>query len=597
MRKGVLPKNYLLEGKYAVLLFIKQSNNAETYRVKGNDGQLYFLKLFNYAKLHRSAFDSEGNLLEIELIKNIHHPNIISYKDSGELIYEGNKYSFLVLDFISGETLAECIAREPVTSLYDVKQALWGVLSGLDYLHSLPDPVIHNEIMPQNIMLDLSGDVPQAKLIGFGYARLFHQSSKSYNREGLNLNYVAPECFNNLYMPQSDLFSVGAVMYQMLFGLPPWFKDISKFQAEREKAEDIILRQRENPLVFPEIAGRIVDFKASFLNIVKKSLQSDYEKRFQSAFEFLQALNGEIEVEAFDINQEEKVNKQTFKRFTKQKEEGLGFDAIVGMHELKEQLKNDVIDLINDPEGAEIYNIAMPNGMLLYGPPGCGKTFFAEKFAEEARFNYKYVTPSELASIYIHGTQEKIRELFREARENAPFIICFDEVSSIFPKREKAGEHQVGEVDELLTQLNNCGKDGVFVIATTNLPQNIDEAVLRTGRFDIKIYIPPPDFDARKAMFETYLEKIPKDLGIDYDELSKLTESYVVSDIKAIVDTIARKCRKDRMKITMEMLVDVIKNTKPSINSNLIAKHEEIRKIFESGGVEQKKERPRIGFI
>ena len=224
--KGILPKNFSVNEKYAVMLFIKQGSNAETYRVKGKDGKLYFLKLFNYVKLHRSAFDSENNLLEIKFLKTIKHPNIVSYEDSGELIFEGKKFGFLVLNFIAGETLAERITREPISSIYDVKQIATEVLNGLNYLHSLPDPIIHNEITPQNIMLDLSGDIPQPKIIDFGFARSFHQSTKAFNKEGLNFNYVASECFNNLYSPQSDLFSVGAVMYHLLFGMPPWFKDI-----------------------------------------------------------------------------------------------------------------------------------------------------------------------------------------------------------------------------------------------------------------------------------------------------------------------------------------------------------------------------------
>ena len=260
LKQGLLPKNFSVNEKYSVMLFIKQGSNAETYRVKGKDGKLYFLKLFNYAQLHRSAFDRENNLLEIEFLKSSKHPNIVTYKDSGELIFMGKKFGFLVLNFIAGETLSEKISRGKIESVYDLKQIISAVLNGLNYLHSLPDPIIHNEITPQNIMLDLSGDIPQAKIIDFGFARSFHQSSKAYNKEGLNLNYVASECFNSFYSPQSDLYSVGALMYYLLFGMPPWFKDISKFKADRTKAEDLIIEERKKAISFPNISKDIVDF-------------------------------------------------------------------------------------------------------------------------------------------------------------------------------------------------------------------------------------------------------------------------------------------------------------------------------------------------
>ncbi|MCL2245637.1 MAG: AAA family ATPase [Lentimicrobiaceae bacterium] len=289
------------------------------------------------------------------------------------------------------------------------------------------------------------------------------------------------------------------------------------------------------------------------------------------------------------------VNKQKSEKPQTRKKTDNGFADIVGMSELKTKLKNEVIDLLNDPEGAKLYNLPMPNGMLLYGPPGCGKTFFAKKFAEETQFNYKYVNPSELASIYVHGSQEKIGELFKEARRNAPFIICLDEVSSILPKRDNARDHhQIGEVDEFLTQINNCGEDGVFVIATTNFPQNIDEALLRAGRLGIKIYVSPPDYEARKGLFEMLVKKIPNDSKINFDELANLTENYVTSDIRAIVEAVAHGCRESRANVTMDMLVNNIKNTTATVSIELIKKHEKIRSQME--GKDTESVRTPIGF-
>lgn len=596
-KQGILPKNFSVNEKYSVMLFIKQGSNAETYRVKGKDGKLYFLKLFNYSKLHRFAFDSENNLIEIEFLKSIKYPNIVSYKDSGELIFEGKKFGFLVLTFISGETLAEKISREKIKSIYDLKQIISAVLNGLNYLHNLPEPIIHNEITPQNIMLDLSGDIPQAKIIDFGFARSFHQSSKAYDKEGLNLNYVASECFNSFYSPQSDLFSVGAIMYHLLFGMPPWFKDISKFKADRTKAEDVIIQERKKSLLFPKISSDIVDFDESVLKVLKKALQIDPENRFQSANEFTQALNGEIEIEDLNTIQKVKSDDRDDKKIKTQRAKGKGFDAIAGMKELKEQLQLDVIDALYNPEEYAKYGVTIPNGMLLYGPPGCGKTFFAKHFAEEVGFNFIVATPSTLKSRFINATQENIAKMFEEAEKNAPTIIFIDEINEILPNRDgDAHEMAKSAVNEMLAQMDRTGEKGIFIIGATNYPDMIDPAMLRSGRLDKKFYLPPPDFEARKAMFEMYLKNRPLDFGIDYDKLSTLTATYVSSDIEFLVNEASRFSLKEKSRITMTILENIIKVTKPSVPLQELQKYEVVRAKMNSENNEQTNDRPRIGF-
>lgn len=594
----ILSKGYSAQA-FTVLFPIKHGSNAETYRVKGNDGSLYFLKLFNYVKLHRSAFDDENNLLETEFLKSIKHPNIGSYKDSGELIYDGKKFGFLVLNFIAGETLAERISRVPISSLYDVKQIVTSILNALNYLHNLQDPIIHNEITPQNIMLDLSDDIPVPKIIDFGYARSFHQSTKAFDKEGLNLNYVASECFNNLYSPQTDLFSVGALMYHLLFGMPPWFKDISKFKTDRTKAEDVIIDERKKPLVFPNISTALADFDESILKVIKKALQQDPDNRFQSASEFIQALDGGIEIKEIQKAKSKKEEQETKKENKSIVIKGKGFSAIAGMKHLKDQLQNDVIDVIENPEEYKKHNLGLPNGMLLYGPPGCGKTFFAERFAEQANYNFIKVVSSDIASIYIHGSQEKIGKLFKEAREKAPTILYLDELDAMVPNREKVNnQSQSGEVNEFLSQLDNIGDSGVFVIGSTNKPDSIDKAVLRAGRLEKWFYIPPPDFEARKAMFELYLKDRPLDFGIDYNKLATLTEHYVSSDIKLLIDEASRKTIRDKSRrISIETLQFIIEHQKPTVSLSELKKYEGIRRKIEEGIDENNSDdRPRIGF-
>jgi transitional endoplasmic reticulum ATPase len=591
--QATLIKKFVVDKKYAVLFFIKKGHNAETYRVKGTDGKLYFLKLFNPAQVHHSAFDANGNLLEIEFLKRLKHPNIAGFKDSGEIALEGKKFLYLVLDFIAGETLAERIIRKPISTVYDIRKILTEVLNGLSYLHSLPEPIIHNEITPQNIMLDLSGETPYARIIDFGYARSFLQSSKTYNKKGLNLQYVASECIMaGTFSPQSDLFSVGVIMYQMLFGMLPWQVKIGNCSSLPE--------QRERPLVFPNIADRIIDFDESVLGIIKKALHSDTEHRFQSAQEFLQAINGKIKID--DKNVEEKhirtlqnpVYQNQHENHNSEKKRG--FSAIAGMQELKNMLQTDVINIIHNPEEYRLHNLSLPNGMLLYGPPGCGKTFFAERFAEETGYNFIKVIASDIASIYVHGTQEKIGKLFNEARNSAPTILYFDELDAMTPDRENTQHSYGSEVNEFLSQLDNIGDSGVFVIGSTNKPQLIDKAILRAGRLEKHFYIPPPDFEARKAMFELYLKDRPLDFSIDYARLATMTENYVSGDIKLIADEASRKVIREKTKrISMEILEFVIKNQRPSISLDILRKYEILKNEMEGNNVP--KERHKIGFV
>ena len=600
MSKGVLPKSFLINEKYQILLFIKTSTNAETYRVKGSDGKLYVLKLFSYLKLHRSAFDESGEIIEISILKKTNHSNIVKYIEDGEIVFDGKKYAFLILGFVPGETLTERITREPLSSFYDLKLIINGVLEGLRHLHTLPDTIIHNEITPQNIMIDLSGNSITPKIIDFGYARAFHKTSKNWSKEGLNLNFVASECFNNFYSPQSDLYSVGALMHHLIFGLPPWFRDVSKFQADRIKAEEIITIEREKPLQIQEIPERFIDVDNELIKVLKKALQQDPEDRFQSAEEFIKALNGEIDFEEIERKKKVESSDSEPKKVNSKKAKGKGFDAIAGMDELKAQLKLDVIDALNNPEEYSKYGVTMPNGMLLYGPPGCGKTFFAKHFAEEVGYNFMLATPSTLKSRFVNATQENIAKMFEEAEKNAPTIIFIDEINELLPNRDSdAHEMSKSAVNEMLAQMDRTGEKGIFIIGATNYPEMIDPAILRAGRLDKKFYLSPPDFEARKAMFKMHLKNRPLDFGIDYKKLAELTENYVSSDIEFLVNESSREALKSKSRVTMKILNNIIQNTKPSVTLSELKKYDKFKSKLNSEkeeGQEKPQERNRIGF-
>lgn len=582
---------------YVVTFPIKDGKYAETYRVKDSNGKNYFLKLIDYTKLHHTQFDEEGNVLELEIAKKLNHPNITSYHDSGEVLINGKRYIYIVFDFIVGETAAQQTKREQRCSVYDAKQIALGVLNGLKFLHSLGTPVIHNEITTQNVMLDISGGTAVPKIIDFGYARYQNQSISSFMKEGLNPLYLAPEALNGVYSIQSDLFSVGVMLYHLLYGMLPYFVEISDYKDDKNALISAILDARSNPLRIPNTTKFEMD--EQLINIMTKAMAYDIEDRFQSADEFINALNGDIQVEKVapkkkKANSCENLNAEETNNITRKV--GKGFKDVAGMTALKEQLQSDVIELIQDPKQAKELGLSMPNGLLFFGPPGCGKTFFAEKFAEEAGFNYKYIKCSDVASPYIHGGQDKIAAIFDDARKNAPTILFFDEIDAMIKDRNKHNNvSEAGEVNEFLAQLNNCGEDGVLVIGATNKPNEIDEAALRAGRLEFKYYIPLPDAETRASIFEINLSKRKCDFGINYDRLASLTENYISADIKMIVDNAARLTFRRKLgKILQSTIEEVIANSSPSVTLDVIKRHEAIRDEFL--GYKKTNDRKKVGF-
>jgi transitional endoplasmic reticulum ATPase len=594
---AILEKGNTIDNKYTVLFFIKNSTSSQSYRVKDSKGKICFLKLFNCAKLKSSQFDDSGNVLEISILKSVSHPNIVKSLDHGEVVIKSEKYAYVVTEFISGETLADKMQREHLLNIYDVKDILKPILNGLQYLHNLENPIIHNEITNLNVMIDLSGKVAIPKIIDFGYARYFHQSSKAYLKEGLSPYYMATECFNGIFSPQSDLFSVGALMYHLLFGLPPWYVDISKYKSDKIKIFDAVLEQRNKPLKFVNLEkDSFHEIDDNILNIIRKAAHQNVDIRFKTAQEFLQALNGELEVGISELSIKVKEEKPVPKKDFKPNRLGKGFDRIAGMESLKSILYNDVIRALNEKELYESYGLTIPNGMLLYGPPGCGKTFIAESFAEEVSYNFVQIKPSDLASIYVHGSQEKIGKLFDEARKNAPTILFIDELDAVMPSREGDLSHSYSaEVNEFLAQMTNCSQDGIFIIGATNRPDKIDTAIMRTGRLDKHVYLPPPDNKAREQMFQLHLKNRPLELGLDYEVLSKKTENYVASDIEFICNEAARKSLQSHSRISMEVLEEIIKTTKKSVTANELKKYEDIKLNIE-GKSEDANQRTPIGF-
>lgn len=573
----------------------KQGAYAETYRVKDASGKSRFLKLIDYNRLERNQVDDDGSVIEVEIAKRLQHHNLCRFIDSDSLIIDGSQYEWFATEFVSGETLAQKVARDEDVSVYEAKTITSSVLRALMYLHSQPRPIIHNEITIQNVMLNLAGGLSDLKLIDFGHARFLNQIPAKPRLDELNPFYLAPERFSGVCSVQSDIYSVGVLMYHLLYHKLPWHIDVSQIGSSDVIGR--ILDERDKELALPPLD--LFEFDEQLTNIIAKALCYDADGRFKSAEEFSKALNGEILVERQSTKR--RILSQPTKTSgadipTAKKKEGEGFAAIAGMEDLKRQMREEVLEPLHNPEEYRRYGVTIPNGMLLYGPPGCGKTFFAKHFAEEAGFNFMCITPATLKSRYVNATQENIAKMFKEAEENAPTIIFIDEFNELVPNRDgDVHEMSRSAVNEMLAQMDRTGEKGVFVIGATNYPNTIDPAILRAGRLDKKYYVGVPDKEARAAIFKLYLTKRPYDFGLDYGALADLTENYVSADIQLIINKASLNALHKKSKITMELLREAIAETRPSLDIDELHKYEQIRDEM-NGEQRSIRKRPRVGF-
>ena len=304
--------------------------------------------------------------------------------------------------------------------------------------------------------------------------------------------------------------------------------------------------------------------------------------------EWLRQISGQKPTANFTEKEKEQKISTVKKEARKEVERknGNGFKDIAGMEDLKQMVTEGFINVLRNPELAKTYGIRPPS-MLFYGPAGCGKTFFAEKMAEEVGIHFIKVVPEDIACTWVHGTQQKIGEVFRDAEKHAPTLLFFDEFDAMVPRRkgDEINQHYDSEVNEFLCMLNNASDRGIYVLAATNHPERIDKAVLRTGRIDELVYIDMPDKEARKSLFSLELAKLPKDNDIDIERLASLTEGYNCSDITYIVKIAARKKFNEAVangdgdlhNITQKQLEEIISQRSPSVNNHDIHEYERVR--------------------
>lgn len=580
VKKHILSKGESINDTYAIQFFVGEGAFGEVYRVTHKYLGVQVMKVFK--EEYVSKTDLSIVTREAKILSKLTHPNIVRVFETNSFLKNDKKYFFITMGFVSGETLTQFLRRKiqlPIPIALSIQKDL---LTGLKFVQEQKQPIVHRDISTDNILLSYEKEKPIAMLSDFGLAQTIDQLSKLPNAAGRYI-YFAPECFFGTYLPTSDVFSSGIVLYKMITGMHPWEYNFDGTDDDSEKITTMVITSRRKEIQKPSLHNETCTPYLDY--VILKALSKDIEERYKTADEFLTALNdtGKEEIKPKDerVNANNSLSEKKVEVSVatfKVKEKGKGFDLIAGMNELKDILYQDIILPLNDKELYEQYKVSIPNGMLLYGPPGCGKTFVAQKFAEEINYNYVELKPSDIASIYVHGTQEKIAKLFNDAKEKAPTIIFIDEVDAILPNREgNLSQSYASEVNEFLAQMTECHQHGIFIIAATNRPEKIDPAILRTGRMDKVIYLAPPDLTARKEMFKLHLKDRPTEKDIDIDKLSDLTNLYVASDIKFLVNEASRNALKERSRIKQEHLEAAIKINPPSISERQLKKYETFR--------------------
>jgi transitional endoplasmic reticulum ATPase len=233
----------------------------------------------------------------------------------------------------------------------------------------------------------------------------------------------------------------------------------------------------------------------------------------------------------------------------------VSYEDIGGLDTEIQKIREMVELPMRHPELFERLGIEPPKGVLIHGPPGCGKTLLAKAVANESDANFIYVGGPELVSKFVGESEERLRQLFKEAEENAPTIIFMDEIDAIAPKREEAtGEVERRMVSQLLALMDGLkGRGNVIVIGATNRPNAIDPALRRPGRFDREIEIGVPDRTARKEILQIHTRNMPLGKDIDLDHLADITHGYTGADISLLCKEAAMKAlRRIMPKINLE---------------------------------------------
>jgi transitional endoplasmic reticulum ATPase len=569
MTDSVFKKGNLVDGDYQVQFFLYEDELSETYRVKTNKDELKFLKLIKPEI--SSALKVEALNEKLRRITANSQQGILECSELETLLIEGDEQYYFVHDFVHGESLKQVLNRDITIQPYEACKIISSILSTVIKSDTYSSQVF----LPDNVFISYLEDDIVAKVLPVDLSQYI---KKEVTMARYSLAYESQKDENNCQ------YSLATLLYKCLFGYLPWHYDIEWIATHKAVKYQVLSYRGSNPLNQSTFHSQYVphDLKnilfQSLTNIELGQFAEKLNSFIKQYYEF--PYNEEVDISTSNFKEEvmpsQPTEPLTHSRFKQYKSPNVGLNKIAGMRELKSLLTTDIIEPLNNKDTYIKYGIKPLNGILFYGPPGCGKTFIGKQLAAELGYTFFEIKPSDLASIYVHGTQEKIGKLFTEASLKAPSVIFIDEVDAIMPSRDSAnmGQHYSSEVNEFLAQLTECSEKGILTIMATNRPDAIDSAILRTGRVDKTVYIPLPDFETRREMLEMLLEGRPVDSAMDLKSIAMLLASYTSSDINYIVNEAAKLALKEGNEINSQHLKEVLGKTKSSVSNEQLRKYD-----------------------
>ncbi|WP_326688680.1 MULTISPECIES: ATP-binding protein [unclassified Streptomyces] len=243
---------------------------------------------------------------------------------------------------------------------------------------------------------------------------------------------------------------------------------------------------------------------------------------------------------------------------------GLRLADVGGMREVKERLEAAFLAPLRNPELRKLYGKSLRGGLLLYGPPGCGKTFLARAVAGELGASFLNVALSDVLDMWVGASERNLSSIFKTARRNAPCVVFLDELDALGGKRSRIQHGGMrNTVNQLLTELDGVGSenDGVFVLAATNHPWDVDSALRRPGRLDRTLLVLPPDEEARQAVLHYHLRERPV-AGVDLGKLARRTDGFSGADLAHVCETASEYALMDSVRSGEPRMIDMADLTK-----------------------------------